>query len=116
MARTLVRQNQITRVVAYTDLATVTPNADTTDIGTLATLSQSTTFANPTGTPSEGQLLQLRIISTASRAISFGFDYQAASALILPSVTTGGGATDYVAFRWNATSSRWDFIATTIGA
>jgi len=104
------------RAIALTDAAVVTPNSNTTDLGTLATLSQGVTFAAPTGTPSDGQLLQLRIISTTSRAISFGSDYQAASALILPSATTGGGATDYIAFRWNATSARWDFIATTIGA
>ena len=104
------------RAIALTDSAVVTPNSNTTDLGTLATLSQSTTFAAPTGTPFNGQLLQLRITSAVSRPIAFDPVYQAASALILPTATTGGGATDYIALRWNATSSRWDFIATTIGA
>jgi hypothetical protein len=34
----------------------------------------------------------------------------------LPIATTGGGAVDYIAFRWNATDDKWDMIGTTIGA
>jgi hypothetical protein len=104
------------RVVTLTDAATVTPNADTTDIGTLASLSQTTTFANPTGTPTNGQLLQIRITSSTSRTISFGTAYQAASTLSLPSATTGSSAEDYIGFRYNSTDSKWDLIGTTIGS
>lgn len=104
------------RVVTLTDAATVTPNADTTDLGILTSLSQPSTFANPTGTPTNGQLLQIRITSSASRAIAFGTAYQTASSLALPTATTGGGAEDYIAFRWNSTDSKWDLIGTTIGA
>lgn len=104
------------RVVTLTDAATVTPNADTTDLGVLTSLSQSTTFANPTGTPTNGQLLQLRITSSASQAIAFGTAYQSASSLSLPTATTGSNAEDYLAFRWNSTDSKWDLIGTTIGA
>jgi hypothetical protein len=103
-------------VVTLTDAATVTPNADTTDLGILTSLSQTTVFANPTGTPTNGQLLQIRITSSTSRAISFGTAYQAASSLSLPTATTGGGAEDYIAFRYNSTDSEWDLIGTTIGA
>lgn len=106
----------IPRVVSLTDAATVTPNADTTDIGVLASLSQTTTFANPSGTPVNGQLLQIRITSSASRAISFGTAYQAASSLSLPTATTGSNAEDYIGFRYNSLDSKWDLIATTIGA
>jgi len=104
------------RVVTLTDAATVTPNADTTDLGILTSLSQITTFANPTGTPTNGQLLQIRITSSAIRAISFGSAYQGASTLVLPSATTGSNAEDYIAFRWNSTDSKWDMIGTSIGA
>lgn len=104
------------RVVTLTDAATVTPNADTTDIGILTSLSQTTVFANPTGTPTNGQLLQIRITSSASRAISFGTAYQASSSLILPSATTGSNAEDYIAFRYNSIDSKWDLVGTTIGA
>jgi len=103
------------RVVTLTDAATVTPNADTTDLGILTSLSQTTTFQNPTGTPTNGQLLQIRITSASSQAIAFDTDYQAASGLALPTATTGGGAEDYIALRWNATDDKWDMIGTTIG-
>jgi hypothetical protein len=102
-------------VVTLTDAATVTPNADTTDLGILTSLSQTTVFANPIGTPTNGQLLQIRITSSAIQSISWGTAYQAASALSLPSATTGSSAEDYITFRWNSTDSKWDMIDATMG-
>ena len=103
------------RIVTLSSSSNLTAiNSATTDIG-IITLSESTTFQNPTGTPFDGQLLQIRITSSTSRAIAFGSDYQAASGLSLPNATTGGGAEDYIAFRWNSTDSKWDLIGTTIG-
>ena len=104
------------RAVTLTDAATVTPNSATTDIGLLTSLSQATTFANPTGTPTDGQLLQIRVTSTVSRTISFGTAYQGASSLGLPVNTTGGSKEDYIAFRYNSIDAKWDLIGTTIGS
>ena len=104
------------RVVTLTDAATVTLNSNTTDIGVLLSLSQATVFSNPTGTPVDGQLLQIRISSLVSRTISFGTAYQGASSLGLPNATTGGGAEDYIAFRYNLADLKYDLIGTTIGA
>lgn len=102
------------RVVTLTSSSNLTAiNSDTIDIGIIS-LSESTTFQNPTGTPFDGQLLQIRITSSASRAIAFGTAYQTASSLSLPTTSTGGGAEDYIAFRWNSTDSKWDLIGTTI--
>ena len=106
----------LSRVVALTDAATVTPNSNTTDIGVLLSLSQTTVFANPTGSPVDGQLLQIRLASLVSRAISFGTIYQAASSLGLPQFTTGGGAEDYISFRYNSADVKYDLIGTTIGS
>ena len=105
------------RVVTYADSATITPNANTSDICIITALSQAVLFANPIATnPYDGQLLQIRLASIVSRAIAFGTAYQAASSLGLPSATTGGGAEDYIAFRYNATDFKYDLIGTTIGA
>ena len=101
------------RVVALADVATVTPNSDTTDIGALATLSQTTTFANPTGSPSGGQLLIFRINSTLSRLISFGSIYQSTN-ILLPTATSGSSREDYIQFRYNAVTVKWDLVMTTI--
>ena len=117
MAATVIRSNtQALKVVALTDGATININADTVDIGFLTSLSQTSTFANPTGSPTNGQLLQIRITSSASRAISFGTAYQAASSLSLPTTTTGGSVEDYIGFRYSSNQSKWVMIATTIGA
>ena len=105
------------RVVAYADSATITPNANTSDICVITALSQAVSFANPIATnPYDGQLLQIRIASIVSRAIAFGTAYQAASSLGLPNATTGGGKEDYIAFRYNSIDLKYDLIGTTIGA
>ena len=105
------------RVVTYADSATITPDANTSDICVITALSQTSAIANPVvATPYDGQLLQIRITSTLSRAISFGTAYQTASSLGLPSNTTGGSKEDYIAFRYNLADLKYDLIGTTIGA
>ena len=116
MAPTTLNFNQQNKVVTLTDAATITLNCDTTNLGVLLSLSQTTVFANPTGTPKNGQLLQLRITSILSQAISFGTAYQGASFFALPQFTTGGSKEDYIALRYNATDAKYDLIGTTIGA
>ena len=116
MPATIPNFSQQNKVVILTDAATITPNCDTTDLGVILSLTQTTVFANPIGTPRDGQLLQLRLSSTVSRAISFGTAYQSASSLVLPQSTTGGSKEDYIAFRYNATDVKYDLIGTTIGA
>ena len=105
------------RVVTYADSATITPNANTSDVCVMTALSQGLTIANPIVTnPYDGQLLQIRIASSVSRALSFGAGIQAVSALCFPPATTGGGAEDYIALRYNSLDVKWDLISTTIGA
>ena len=101
------------RVVALTDAATVTPNADTTDLGTLATLSQGTTFALPSGTPVNGQSLALRIVSAASQTLTWNAVYAGTTQLPLPTATTGGGTTDYFYFSYTTTGPAWNFVGGT---
>jgi hypothetical protein len=113
MPLTIPKQNK--RVVILTDAATVTLNVDVTDVGKLATLSQTTTFANPTGTPVDGQQVMLRIKSTASRAVSFGTSFRGSTDLPLPSATTGSSKTDYFGFQYNADDSKYDIIASNKG-
>jgi hypothetical protein len=117
MAVTKIRAgSQINKVVAVTSSSNLTAvNADTTDIATI-TLTENTTFSNPTGTPIDGQLLLYRIVSASSFAIAFGTDFEPASSLSYPLATTGGDKLDEIAARWSATRSKWIYDATTIGA
>lgn len=115
-AETLENKRIVRRAVALADAATVTPNADTTDLATIAALSQATLIANPTGTPTEGQALEIRVTTSVARAITFGDQFRATS-VNLPTTTTGnGGSIDRWLFEWHAGDSKWDAIAVTAGA
>lgn len=115
---TLTNKRINPRVVALTDAATVTINADTTDTGELTTLSQTTSFAVPSGTPVNGQNLEIWITSSTARAISFvtsagGFDES--DDLAFPTATSGGGKMDILGFRYSSTKSRYILVAKNFG-
>lgn len=113
--RTLTNARITQRVHTLTDAATVTPDIDSYDGGKLTTLSQTTTFANPTGTPTPFQTYVLRITSSTARAISFGSQYRGSTDLPLPTFTSGGGLTDYIGIRWNVDATKWDFVSKNFG-
>ena len=101
------------RVVVLTDAATVTVNGDVTDIGVLNTLSQTTNFANPTGTSVNGQSLLLRVTSAAVQALTWGSEFAGSTTFALPVSTTGSDTVDYYGFRRNSATSKWDYVAGT---
>lgn len=108
------------RLTALTDPvgaspATVTPNADTTDVGYLTALSQDTLFVNPSGTPANGQRLTIRIKSTTARALTWGNKYRGSTDLPLPSLTSGSTLTDYIGFIYNSADTKWDYLAKNFG-
>jgi hypothetical protein len=115
---TLTNKRITLRVDTLTDAATVTPATDSFDGGNLATLSQTTAFAVPTGTPTDGQRYYIRIESSTARTISWSSSsggYRGSSDLALPLSTSGGGLVDYLIFAWNATDSKWDLLGKTFG-
>lgn len=103
------------RTAALSDAATITPNADTTDMATVAALGQNVTLANPTGTPLDGQKLVVRITTSSIRTIAFGNQFRGGVTLALPSATTGSAKTDYLTFVWNAAASKWDIFQSLLG-
>lgn len=107
------RLDLVPRVVTLTDAATVTPNADTTDVGILTSLSQTTTMAAPTGTPEDGQRLQLRIKSSTARSLTWNSAYRFGTDITstMYAATSGGSLTDYIGFQYNSADSKWDCIA-----
>jgi hypothetical protein len=109
--QTLTNKRRTLRTVTLADAATVTPNSDTTDVGILATLSQTTTFNNPTGTPTSAQLLEIQVYDASARSVSFDTQYRATDAA-LPTTTTAGKTSRWL-FQWHATDSKWDLLAKT---
>lgn len=103
------------RVVTHADLATVTPDADTTDIVLVPALSQGVTIANPTGTPVDGQQLMVRMKSASTQTVSWGNKFRASTDVALLTDTVSGAKWNRAIFEWNAADSKWDALATNVG-
>jgi hypothetical protein len=112
---TLTNKRITRRVVVLTDAANVSSNADATDVGDLTT-TQNFTLDNPTGTPTDGQLLEYRVKSASSFSIAYGAAFRATADLVLPTATTGSSKWDRLLFEWNADSATWDILAKNFGA
>jgi hypothetical protein len=89
-------------------------NCDKIKLGYLTTLSQGSTFPNPTCTPRHGQIIRYSITSAASQTLGWGNLYQASFGIPLPTATTAGGSTkDQFAFQYDELNNKWDMIAST---
>jgi hypothetical protein len=110
-----IKELRTKRTISLTDAATVTINVDLTDVGILSSLSQTTTIANPTGTPADNQSLIIRITSSSSQTLSFGNQFNAGSSIPLPTSTTGSSKTDYFSFIWDAATSKWNITGNALG-
>lgn len=68
-------------------------------------------FNNPSGTPTEGQLLTIRIKDNGTaRALTYDTQFRASSDLALPT-TTILSKTLYMKFIFNSTDTKWDLLA-----
>ncbi len=113
----LTNKDHVKRSVPYTDAATVTINADTTDIALLLTLSQTTTFANPTtaSTIPNGKVLLVRTKSSSPRSLIYGSEFRGSASFPLRSITSGSNLTDYDTFIRNSVDARWDYFPAPLG-
>lgn len=99
------------RVVTVTTSSLITINTDITDVYTVTSLSTATTFTIPSGTPTAGQKLIVRIKDNATaRALTFstgtnGFRFS--SDFPAPTTTTLS-KTMYIGWVWNEADSKWD--------
>lgn len=107
------RTAAVETVVSVPYVASFTPDGG---FGALVTfdilLTGNITIANGQNF-ADGQrfVLRLRQDGTGGRSISFGSAYRGSSDTALPSTTGTASATDYFAFRYNAASSKFDFMA-----
>lgn len=110
---TLTNKRVTARVTSITSNATWSPSADTDDQYIItAQAAAVTVVSNPSGTPTAGQKLIIRVKDDGTaRAITWsGSQWRASSDLALPT-TTIISKTMYLGFIWNSTSSTWDMIA-----
>lgn len=113
---TLTNKRVTPRIQTAADATSITPTSDSADI-TIQTNTQvagTITIANPTGTPTDGQKLTIRIKATNAQTYSFGTSYAFSTTVTAPT-TLAAGKTDYLGCMWNATNTKWDVVAVDSG-
>ena len=101
-------------VVASATSGSLTANGDTTDLYEAEGLTGAITFAQPSGTPVDGQKLMIRIKDNGTaRGITWTTSAGAfrAIGITLPTTTVLGKVT-YVGCVYNSTDAFWDAVAT----
>jgi hypothetical protein len=110
---TLTNKRITKRIGTVADSATPTPDADAHDDYHVTALAQAATFGAPSGTPTDGQRLLIRIKDNATaRALSWNAIYRAGTDVALPT-TTVLSKTLYCGFMYNNAESKWDLVAVT---
>jgi hypothetical protein len=108
--RTLTNARVTPRIGTTTSSSTPTPDADAHDQYNVTALAANATFGAPTGTPTDGQRLTIRIKDNGTaRTLAFNAIYRAVG-LTLPT-TTVISKTLYIACVYNAADSKHDIVA-----
>ena len=107
---TLTNKRITKRKQTVASSATVTPSWDNDDIVTITAQAVGLTLANPTGTPTDGQAIIVRILDNGTgRTITYGAAYRAIGVTLL--TTTTASKTSYLGGFWNAADSKFDITA-----
>jgi len=110
LTQTLENKRVNKRVSSITSSPTPTPDADTTDMFVITALAENATFGAPTGSPTQGQTLIIRIKDNGTaRSLSWNAIYRAIG-VSLPTTTTASKLL-YLGFIYNSTDSKWDCVA-----
>ena len=108
--QTLTNKRITPRTGTTTSSATPTPTSDTADIYTITAQEEAAAFAVPSGTPTEGQKLIIRIKDNGTaRALTYNAIYRSLGAT-LPT-TTVLSKTTYIGLVYNFTDTKWDCVA-----
>lgn len=104
----------IPNIQSVSSAATITPNANTDTQVSVTALATAATIASPSGTPSDGQSLVIRIEDNGTgRALTWttgsSGSYRPVG-ITLPTTTVATKVL-YVGFKYNSTDLRWDAIA-----
>ena len=116
--QTLTNKRITQRIVSITSTSTITPTSDTADQYEVTALATTATFASPSGTPTDGQKLSIRIKdSGAGQTISWTTTtggYRIIGTTLPTSIAAG--KIIYVGCVWNAVDTYWDVLAVAIQA
>lgn len=110
--QTLTNKRVTPRVGTVTSAATITPTADLSDMYTVTALAVGAAIAAPSGTPTDGQRLLIRIKDNGTaRALTWNAIYRVIG-VTLPT-TTVATKTIYVGCIYNSADNVWDVVAET---
>jgi hypothetical protein len=116
--QTLTNKRVTQRIGTVADAATITPTADSSDQYNVTALAQAATIAAPSGTPTDGQRLTIRLLDNGTgRALTWTTSsggYRAIG-VTLPTTTTANKTT-YVGCIYNSAAVFWDVVAVTTQA
>lgn len=97
------------RIQTVGNVSSVTPNANNTDILIIGTLNQNIAVNSPSGSPIEGQMLEIRFKHSVSLTVSWGSAFRSISTASIPNQSSDPGTT-YFFFQWNDVDNTWDLI------
>jgi hypothetical protein len=103
-------------VTTLTDGTTIAVDASLGNIFTV-TLGGNRTLGNPTGSPANGQLMEVRVRqdATGSRTLAYDTQYRFGTDVASPTLTTTAAKTDYLLFQFHSGDTKWDCIAVAKG-
>ena len=109
--KSITRKNIVKPIVnSVATATTLTPNIDENEQEVVTDLASALTIAAPTGTPSTGMKLVIRLTDNGTnRALTWNVIYRAIG-ITLPTTTTANKIL-YVGFVYNESGSKWDAVA-----
>lgn len=114
-SQTLTNKRITPRVNTIASSGTPTPTSDISDMFTITALAANATFEAPTGTPTDGQSLLLRIKDNGTaRTLGWNAIYRAGTDFALPT-TTVISKTIYLQLIYNAVDTKWDAVGLSKG-
>lgn len=119
LKKVLVSSLPITRpVTTLTDAATIAVDASVAVNGIFkATIAGNRTLGAPTGSPADGQTMELWIKqdATGSRTLSYNAIYIFSDSIPEPTLSTTGNDTDILCFQYNSTLVKWMCTSVILG-
>jgi hypothetical protein len=109
---TLTNKRISPRIGTTTSAATITPTADSSDQYNVTALATTANFAIPSGTPTNGQKLTIRIYAGTTQTISWtttAGGYRVIGTTLPTTIT--GTKTTYVGCIYNSADGYWDVVS-----
>ncbi len=117
---TLTNKRVTPRIATPAYAATITPDSDAYDIYDIGALTGNITLAAPTGTPTNGQRLEIVLTQdgTGGRTYTFNAAYQFSGDVTTSILPTTANAKFRLVFEYSTTSTKWEVagFAMAVGA